>query len=93
MYYEYTKNRLVLHIVLTAFDKIPLPLTQMPKRNVFVLLFFTGVALIAYRNCFDIFIPSDNYSLFYLFEKEGIRGAVQSFGPYFSLFPLIFFSI
>jgi hypothetical protein len=61
------------------------------KEKSWVLLSFIIIALLAYRNCFDVFIPGDNYSLFYLFEKEGLTGGIKNLGPYFVSLPVIFF--
>ena len=63
----------------------------MSKEKIFVLLGFTALAFIAYRNCFGVFIPGDDYSLFYLFEKVGIQGAINNLGPFFFSIPFIFF--
>ena len=64
----------------------------MAKERLFVLLGFTALAIIAYRNCFGIFIPGDNYSLFYLFEKGGIQEAINNIGPLYFSIPLLFFT-
>jgi len=48
-------------------------------QNGLVFLLFTAIAFFAYRNTFDIFIPSDNYYIFYLFDKYGLEGLKESF--------------
>ena len=49
------------------------------KSNYFVFLFFWGLGFIAYRNTFNIFIPSDNASPFYFFDQYGIDGLKEHF--------------
>ncbi len=63
----------------------------MPKEKLFVLFAFIALAIIAYRNCFGIFIPGDNYSLFYLFENGGLEEATNNLGPFYFSVPVIFF--
>ena len=60
------------------------------------LIFFTlaAVAFIAYRNCFNIFIPGDNYSLLHIFEQGGMQGLLEDLqigAPYFVAYPLLYF--
>jgi len=62
----------------------------MQKEKIRVLLSFTVLAFAAYSNCFDVFIPGDNYSIFYLFDEKGITGSIKNLGPYFVTLPLIF---
>lgn len=61
-----------------------------------VLIFFTYIilAFIAYRSCFDILIPAENYSSLYLFEREGAAGIMSNIdqsAPYFVAYPVLYF--
>ena len=58
----------------------------------FFLLLIVGLA--SYSNCFNVFIPGDNYSHFYLFDKGFLQGLYESSltaSPYFSGFPVMHF--
>lgn len=64
------------------------------KSYLFALLFFIGMSFIAYKNCFSIFIPGDNYSFLYFFETDGVASILtdtQKGAPYFIAFPLLYF--
>lgn len=64
------------------------------KINLLVLLVLFTLSFISYRNCFNIFIPADNYSLLYLFENNGtsaIMTHAQNGAPYFIAVPLLYF--
>ncbi len=67
----------------------------MSKERVFIFLAFTAIAFIAYRNCFNIFIPADNYGLLLLFERNNFADAMShvfhTAAPYFIGFPLCYF--
>lgn len=47
----------------------------------YILLFFVlfSIALIAYRNCFQIDVPTDSYKLLFSFEKLGAEGLLNNF--------------
>jgi len=62
------------------------------KSYLFVILFFIGMVFIAYRNCFSIFIPADNYSFLYGFETNGataIMTDAQKGAPYLVAWTLL----
>lgn len=61
------------------------------KTITFFILFILGFIL--YSNCFDILVPADNYSYFYLFDKglaESLRQGAISASLYFTGFPFIY---
>lgn len=65
----------------------------MIKDRVFVPGLLTALAFFAYRSCFDIFIPGDNYSFLHMFESEGpgvILKNAQEGAPYFVAYPLLY---
>lgn len=65
----------------------------MTKERLFVLLAYFLLAFVAYRNCFDIFIPADNYSCLSLFETEGASGILKNAresAPYVITYPILY---
>lgn len=63
-------------------------------KNFLVFSVFAAAAFIVYRNCFDVFIPADNYSLLYYFEQGFVTGFNENAkvaAPYFVAFPLLYF--
>ncbi len=62
----------------------------MLKERPLVLISYILLAFFAYRDCFNIFIPGDNYSLFYIFETEGLKGAIHNLGSCFLSLPVVY---
>ncbi len=65
----------------------------MRRENLLALILLTAVGFIAYRNCFDIFIPADNYTQFYFFDKgfaAGFLESARSAAPYLSGLPFLY---
>jgi hypothetical protein len=63
------------------------------KEKLFVLLGLTALAFIAYRDCFDILIPADNYTQFYYFDKgfvAGFQESAKGSSAYFSGWPFLY---
>lgn len=66
----------------------------MSKEKAVAFFALAAIAFIAYRNCFDIFIPGDNYSFLYIFEQHGWSGLVndlQKGVPYYAAYPIMYF--
>jgi hypothetical protein len=66
----------------------------MQKEKIFVFLSLTILGFLAYRNCLNIFIPGDNYSHLFIFEKGFVAGFNESAhfsAPYFVGLPLLQF--
>ena len=64
------------------------------KPDIVVFFVFLFLGFIAYRSTFGIYIPADNYYTFFLFEKHGLRGIIESIRitqPYLVSTPLLFF--
>src|ERR1051326_8210890 len=69
---------------------------EKPRReNFFIFLFFLLTVFFLYRNCFHIFIPADNYSQLFWFEKGFVDGCLKSAQeptpPHFLWFPIFSF--
>ena len=64
----------------------------MSKERIFIFLTFSAIGFIAYRNCFNILIPSDNYSQLYSFAKGIILNIKDknNSSPYLFSFPALF---
>lgn len=65
----------------------------MSRQNFIVFLLFTAIGFFAYKDCFTIFIPADNYSRLYAFEKGFVFGLTESIRgvPYLIPFSLYYF--
>ncbi|MBI3500687.1 MAG: hypothetical protein HY063_02745 [Bacteroidetes bacterium] len=67
----------------------------MPRKNIFIFIFFLSLCLLVYRNCFHIFIPADNYSQAYWFKDGFFSGCITSFyehtPPHLIWFPVFSF--
>ncbi|MEK6614917.1 MAG: hypothetical protein AABZ32_02225 [Bacteroidota bacterium] len=67
----------------------------MNKGIFFAFISYVALAFFAYRDCFTIFIPGDNYSLLYMFENNGAAASImtdaQKNAPYFVALPLLYF--
>lgn len=48
-------------------------------REIFVFLFLVLLGLFAYRNCLNVFIPTDSYPLLHNFSEYGIAGMKSNF--------------
>lgn len=58
-----------------------------------MLVSLIALAFVAYRNCFDVFIPGDNYCFLYMFEKwdaAAILKNVREGAPYFVAYPILY---
>lgn len=62
----------------------------MKLQSKYVPVIYLLLGLWAYKNTFSVFIPGDDYSLFYLFKTEGLAGAIHNLGLYLFSLPFIF---
>ena len=65
----------------------------MSKERIFIFLGIVVLAFLAYRNCLHVFIPSDNYTLLYFFDKGTVMDFQKeklNFSPYFFSFPVVY---
>lgn len=64
----------------------------MLRQNLIVFFLLTAIGFFAYRNCFSVFIPADNYGLLLLFKEKSFADAMNYefhfSAPYFVGFPL-----
>ena len=65
----------------------------MAKEKIFAFISYIVIAFLAYRNCFGIQIPADDYGAFWMFDTMGAKGMLHYFhlvGPYLFSIPAHF---